>query len=162
MPAYLTVDEFRLRTLLPAMVVDGLPAGWLEAQISGVSSRIDGRLSKRYGVPFGEPYPDVIKSWVVDVVSLNAWLKRGMAANDEAFAEYKAKHDRAIEEIREAADSEIGLFDLPRSTGPGGQVSGIDRGNTRVYSEQSPYAGWDRQSRTGRAEDRGGNGGSSS
>lgn len=161
MPAYISVDEFRTRCLLPGHVIDGLPAGFLEAQLAGVSSRIDGRLSKRYPVPFREPYPDIVKSWIVDIVSLSCWLKRGMSANDEAFGEYKAKSDRAIEELKEAADSEIGLFDLPSETGTGGDVSGIQRGGPRVYSEASPYVGFDRQARAGRMQDRGGRGSSS-
>lgn len=148
--------------MLPVVVVDALPTGWIEAQLLAVAARIDARLAKRYAVPFAEPYPDIIKSWITDIVSLNAWLKRGMAANDEAFAEYKAKHDRAFEELLEAANSETGLFDLPSMTGAGPDVTGISRGGPRAYSEQSPYAGFDQQSRRGRAEDRGGQGGTRS
>ena len=161
MAIYLTTDEFKLRTLLPANVLQQIEVstpGWLAAQIEAVSHGIDARLSKRYHVPFKVPYPDVLKSWIINIVSLNAWLKRGMVATDESFGEYKAMHDRAIEEIREAANSETGLFDLPiDATGPGG-ASAIVRANPQSYSEASPYVWLDVQRGRGRSEDGNNNG----
>ena len=159
---YLTPTEFQVRTLLPKAVVDAIELGtpgWLEAQIVGVSARIEARLLKRYGA-WTEPYPEIVKQWIVDIVSFNAWLKRGVKATDETIQAFKDKHDTAYDEMREAADSEVGLFDLPRVVGDT-STSGINRGNTRVYSEQSPYAGFDRQADRGRIEDRGRRGTSS-
>lgn len=165
MPAtsYLTDDEFKLRTALPSTVVDGIESktpGWLRAQIVGVSARIEARLGKRYGT-WNEPYPEALKQWVVDIVSANAWLKRGMSQTDDSFQEYKGRHDQAYLEIKEAADSDAGLFDIPESVS-GGTTTGIEYGGSHCYSEQSPYAGFDRQAKTARGEDRGGGGGTSS
>jgi hypothetical protein len=154
---YLTDEEFRIRTLLPAAVIDGIESktpGWLNAQLVGVSARVTGRLAKRYGVYTAPPYPEVIKQWVTDIVSFNAWLKRGVSATDATIESYKEKHDTAYDEMREAADSEVGLFDLPRVT-DGATASGINRGGTRVYTEASPYVGFDVQADRARMEDRG-------
>lgn len=167
MSGYITVDDFRLRALLPTMVLDAIETaepGWLQAQIDVVSAEIDARLAKRYVTPIpaviGQPYPAILGKWVVDLVSLNAWLKRGVSSTDEAFQEYKAKAERAYTEMREAADADQGLFELPyRVTGPS-SISTITRGTPRVYSEQSPYVAFDRQARVGRSEDDFGNGSS--
>lgn len=162
MPAYLTVDEFRLRTLLPTYVLDeieqGTP-GWLQSQLETFYADVNARLSKRYNVPFADPPPTAVQQWCVHIVSLNAWLKRGVSAVDESFTEYQKKHDRAFEEMREAADAVDGLFDLPATTAPnGGDASGIKRGGPHVYSENSPYVGFSKQARIGRSEDSRGDG----
>lgn len=156
MATYITTDEFRLRTLLPSNVLSQIEAvtpGWLAAQIDAVGHGIDARLSKRYHVPFNAPYPDIIKSWIINIVSLNAWLKRGMVATDESFGEYKAMHDRAIAELQEAANSETGLFDLPLDASAPGGASAIVRANPFSYSEASPYVWQDVQRERGRNED---------
>lgn len=161
MSVYLTDSEFRLLTLVPVNVVDEIEArtpGWLTQQLTLVSSRINTRLFKRYAVPFEAPYPEVIQEWLAHIVSWRAYLKRGVNSLDEEAAEYKAQHDLALKELEEAATSETGLFELPLKQSTLG-ASGVSRGGTRGYSEQSPYAWTDTQGRTGRNEDRSGNGG---
>jgi len=163
--AFLTVDEFATRTLLPSNVLSAIEStspGWLAAQIVGVSSRIQSRLSKRYPDAWEPPYNETLKQWVVDIVSFNAWLKRGVSQTDEAVQAFKDKYATAYNEITEAANGETGLFDLSKTTPDGKTQSAIALGGTRVYSESSPYVWTDVQSRRGRFEDRGGNGGTSS
>lgn len=157
MSIYITSDRFKLLTLVPGAVltqIESTPngAGWLAAQIENVSTYIDSRLGKRYAVPFTAPVPPALERWIVDIVSFNAWLKRGMSATDESFEAFKQNHDRAYDEIKEAADSEAGLFELPRVVNDVGQQT-ITRGFPRMYSEASPYVAFDRQSRIGRNED---------
>lgn len=151
--------EFARRTLLPAHVlteIEQRTPGWLATQVAAASAMINARLSKRYRVPFaGPPYPELIINWIVDIVSFNAWLKRGVSATDEMVAAFKEKHDAAVAQVQEAADSEIGLFELPGvvGTGPGTQVTGVSLGDPQSYSETSPYVASDRQRETGRRED---------
>lgn len=155
MPAYLTLADFRLKTLLPVNVLDELEArtpGWLDEQLALVSSRFDARLAKRYAVPFSSPYPAVLGEWLASVVSMRALLKRGVSSLDEQWQEYKAQHDQALRELEEAANSETGLWELPlRSSGP---ALGVTQGFPRGYSEQSPYVAFDVQADLGRDEDR--------
>lgn len=155
MPAYLTLAEFQLKTLLPANVVADIEAatpGWTAAQLELVSARMDARLAKRYAVPFAAPLPMVLGEWLAAVVSYRAYLKRGVSALDEQFQEYKAQHDGALKELEEAANSESGLWDLPLR---GTADTAIAKGFPRGYSEQSPYVWTDVQADVARGEDAG-------
>lgn len=154
MPAYLTLAEFQLKTLLPANVVADIEAatpGWTDEQLALVSARFDARLAKRYAVPFAAPYPQVLGEWIAAVVSMRAYLKRGVSALDEQFQEYKAQHDAALKELEEAANSEMGLWELPLRAD--NAASAVAQGFPRGYSEQSPYAAFDQQADIGRGED---------
>ena len=64
----------------------------------------------------------------------------------------KAERDAALAEIKEAADSEQGLFDLPTNDVVGD--SAIGHAGPLAYTEASPYVSADRQEREGRLEDR--------
>lgn len=157
---YLTDSEFRLLTLLPVNVIDEVEdrtPGWLTEQLSKVSSRMDARFAKRYDAPFTAPYPTVAQEWLAHIVSWRCYLKRGVNSLDSEANEYKAQHDQALKEIEEAANSDIGLFELPqRQDVP--DRSGVSRGSTRSYSEQSSYVWTDQQLSTGRSEDQSGRG----
>jgi phage gp36-like protein len=157
---YLTDAEFRLLTLLPVNVIDEVEArtpGWLTQQLTVVSSRMDARLAKRYAAPFVAPYPTVVQEWLAHIVSWRCYLKRGVNSLDSEAAEYKAQHDQALKEIEEAANSEVGLFELPLvQSDPDG--SGVVRGGPMSYSEQSPYVWTDSQAQVGRDEDSQGGG----
>lgn len=161
MAAYLTDTEFRLLTLLPVNVIDEVEVrtpGWLTQQLEHVSSRMNARLAKRYAVPFiVVPYPDIVQEWLAHIVSWRCYLKRGVNSLDSEASEYKAQHDQALNEIKEAADSNVGLFELPlRQDEPG--VEGVTRGGPVAYSEQSPYVWTDIQAEIGRNEDSSGGG----
>jgi Protein of unknown function (DUF1320) len=152
---YLTDSEFRLMTLLPVNVIDEVEtrtAGWLTQQLTSVSSRIDARLTKRYDIPFVAPYPTTVQEWLTHIVSWRCYLKRGVNSLDSEAAEYKAQHDQALKEIEEAANSDIGLFELPRRQDQPNK-SGVTRGGTRGYTEQSPYVSQDRIAQIGHNED---------
>jgi hypothetical protein len=117
---------------------------------------MDARLRKRYAVPFASPVPPAVQGWLTDIVGLNVLLRRGTDPSDAQFQEFKAKHDTAMAEVREAADSVEGLFDLPlRDDTP---ATGITKRPPRGYSETSPYVFTDRMRRTGRDEDERGSG----
>jgi hypothetical protein len=162
MAAYLTVTTFKLHSEMPSAYVVELETaepGFLDAQLARTSRDVDGRLAKRYAVPFVSPVPDVVLGWVARIVTARAWRKRGVDAQDEQFVQVQRDADAAWAEVREAADSNEGLFDLPLRADT--SASGIVRGGPFGYSEQSPYVHTDRQVDVGRQEDqnRGGTGG---
>jgi len=162
MPAYLTVAEFKTRTVMPGAYVDELESaapGFLAAMLADQSSWIDDRLRKRYAVPFAAPYPTTVQRWLVRLGTVEAYLRRGWGAQDEQAQMIQAQAGDARDEVREAANSETGLFDLPLRADT--TDSGIARSGPLVYSEQSPYVYNDRQVDVGRQEDqnRGGTGG---
>jgi hypothetical protein len=141
MASYLTVTEFKLRSIMPQADVDALELrepGFLAETIADWSEEIDARLRKRYVAPFSSPYPRTIIRWLVKLVTRDAYEKRGLdpsSASDEK-AIYGAA-ETAEAELKEAADSEKGLFDLPLRADD--STSGVVNGGPLGYTEQSPY-----------------------
>ncbi len=139
--AYLTVSEFRARTIMPSEDVDMLEAvrqGYLSAQLADWSDEIDARLRKRYAVPFTVPAPRTVVRWLVKLATRDAYDARGNnpSAVSDAEAIYKAA-ERAEADLKEAADSKDGLFDLPLRADL--TASGVTKGGPLFYSETSPY-----------------------
>jgi len=160
--SYLTLAEFRALSLMPGGDIDALElvaAGWILGQLTAGSAAIDARLSKRYEAPFAAPYPVAVTDWLARLVTVRAYLKRGVDANDSQFAEIKADEVAARAEIKEAADAKDGLYELPlrSDTTSGGAVRGLPL----VYTEAGPYSWMDVQVDAARDEDsnRGGTGG---
>lgn len=152
--AYLTLAQFKLRSLMPASdldVIETVAPGFIDQQLESVSQWLDTRLRKRYAAPFAAPYPEAVLAWVARIVTVRCYLRRGVDPTDAQFSEIKADADAATAEVKEAADSNEGLFDLPLR----GDVdaSAIVRGGPYVYSEASPYVAFDLQRDTAQAED---------
>lgn len=159
MPAYLDLAGFKGLSTMPSTDVDGVETlypGFVDAQLGHASRRIDGRLRKRYAAPFGAPVPETVKLWLAQIVTVPVMLKRGIDPNDAQFEEIKALATQAYDEIKEAADGELGLWDLPLNENT--TASGISKGGPLGYSEQSPYVAFDQQSAIGRVEDSNGRG----
>ena len=152
--AYLTIARFKIVALIPGGWVDeveGMAAGFTEAQLDVGSDFIDAQLRKRYAAPFSAPIPGVIELWLARLVTPDIMVKRGVNATDEQFAYMVARQTEAKAEIQSAADSEKGLYDLPLRDDLTG--TGITYGSPRSYSEQSPYVHTDVQVDTAHAED---------
>jgi hypothetical protein len=165
MSRYLHLQRFKDLTVMPAADVDTLEAletGWIQRRIDFYGVRlINARLTKRYAVPFGgEPggdgvrtdVPLVVEGWLVDLVTRDAYFKRGFnpsSAMDEAAIIDPAK--RAELDVLEAANAETGLYELPlRASSTAG---GVSKGGPLGYTETSPYVGFDLQRSSGREED---------
>jgi len=152
--SYLTFLEFRSLTLMPSGDVDALETaspGWIESQLEYWTAQIDSRLRKRYAAPFSSPYPLAVQGWLARIVTVRCYLKRGIDPSDLQFAEIKADADTAVAEIKEAADSNVGLFDLPLRADT--TTTGVTKGAPRSYSESSPYVWTDVQSDSANYED---------
>lgn len=146
---------------MPPSFVDAIETtqpGWLDAQFLYWSDWIDTRLRKRYAVPFVVPFPLAVEGWLARIVTVRAFLRRGINPTDAQYADIKTDHDNALDEIKEAADSEKGLFDLPMRADL--DPSAISQGNPRSYTEASPYVWTDVQGNRGRQEDQHGGGSS--
>lgn len=162
MAIYLDYDGFRDLTMIPQVFIDEVEAtapGWIEGQLEYWARWIDSRLRKRYNTPFAAyndspPTPVAIQGWLSRIVTLKVLTKRGVDPNDLQIEVLRDDHNAAIAEITEAADSEIGLFDLPTRTSEDGTE--INRGGPQSYSEQSPYVHTDGQISTGQNEDNAG------
>lgn len=158
---YLTPEEFKARTMMSVAEVDYVEAenpGFTASRLAVRTSWMHQRLRKRYGnsLPFSAPYPEILLGWLVDLVSYDLMRKRGMNPQDPISEQYKSAFDLADAEIKEAADSKEGLFDI--ETAAGDENSNVTTGGPLGYSETSPYVWAVREVRQGRAEDRNGSG----
>lgn len=157
--AYLTVSELPTYVVVPTSHIDqceSVAPGFVDAQLAYWSGYIDSRLRKRYKVPFADPAPIAVKGWLARIVTVRLETRIGIRPTDEQFAWIEADAKGAFTELDEAANAETGLFDLPMHDDE--QASGLGTTGTLVYSEQSPYVGFDVQRHRGRSEDQGGNG----
>lgn len=146
-PRYLTVAAFRVRTTMLGEDVDRLEAlypGFLQANIDDESSWIAARLRKRYAVEgFDELTPGIVLKWTNAIVTLIAFDKRGFDSTSPEGQRTVAASDTAKAEVKEASESEEGLFDLPLRADV--TSSGISQGGPLGYSQQSPYTFVDHQ-----------------
>lgn len=159
MSSYLTLDTFKSLSVMPTEAIDQVERkapGWIDSQLEYWSSFVDARLAKRYAVPFTSPYPVAVLGWLTRIVTMQCYLRRGVDADDLQFQEIKASADEARADLKEAADSEVGLFDLPLRADT--TVTGVSKGGPFGYSEQSPYVRQDIQAATARNEDMNGSG----
>lgn len=126
--------------------------GFVEARIAIRTSWMHQRLRKRYGksMPFGDPVPEIILGWLTAFVTLDVMRRRGLNPQDPGVEMLVADAATAADELKEAADSKDGLFDLP--TIEGGD-SGVSTGGPLGYAEQSPYTWMRRQRTAGKQED---------
>jgi hypothetical protein len=159
--ALLDVSSFRDATLMPSEDVDALEAmypAYLRKRIEIREGWMNARLTKRYAVPFSPASPpSVAVGWLVAMVTLDAYLKRGFNPESKQDALIEAAELSARTEILEAANDETGLFDLPlRADAPG--ASGVTKGGGLGYSEASPYVWTGVQARRARDDDARGEG----
>lgn len=112
-----TLVQFRSRTTAPTSVVDEserLRAGWIQTRLDGIWSRMYGRLRKRYALAFDATSPPLILlEWQTTIMTAELFAARGWDPNNEQDKRIQDAADQAWSEIREAADSKDGLFDLP-------------------------------------------------
>ena len=148
MTAALTVAEFKLRTSMPTNYVDELAAtegeDFWPKQIMQAQEWIDARLAKRYALPFLAPVPGIYLGWITVLATLAGYIRRGFDPTAKQNELFVTAVTDAKKEIAEAADSSVGLFELPlRADKPG--TSGVVAGGPLGYSEQSPWDWTDRQ-----------------
>ncbi len=142
---YTDLVHIKANGALTPVAVDQLVAdvGPLDPIIAGRSAYISSRLFKRYAVPFADPVPEAVRQWACDLVLERALMRRGTNPDSDLLEAVTRAADTARAELKEAADSETGLFDIPLRTSP--TVSGVVYGTPLSYSEASPYEWIDAQ-----------------
>jgi hypothetical protein len=98
------------------------------------------------------PVPEIVLMWLTAYVTIDAFKRRGVNPQDPMIAEEIVARDQANADLKEASDTNTGLFDLPFNddTNAG---SGIAVGGPLGYSEASPYRGHDLTARRAHRED---------
>jgi hypothetical protein len=132
---------------MPPTDVDAVEAaypGYIEQKLASVGSlQIDAPLRKRYAAPFAQPYPEAVREWLHRIVTPYVYLRRGVDPNDQQYIDIREDGVRAMAEIKDAAEAQNGLYDLPLRHDT--IDTGIVHGGPFVYSEASPYLFIDRQ-----------------
>lgn len=82
------------------------------------------------------PVPEIVLGWITTLVTDDLYRKRGRDPQDPAMVDLRDDVTRTLGEIKEAADSKDGLFDLPVSED---LDSAVTTGGPLGYSETSPY-----------------------
>jgi hypothetical protein len=100
----------------------------------------------------GTPIPEIALGWLASIVDVDVWQRRGTNPQDPGIETFVADRDASLGEIKEAADSKDGLFDLPTNDPVGD--SAISQAGPISYSETSPYAWQDLQRAAAVGDDR--------
>lgn len=131
-------DVIDLEAREPGFLAKRLDANW---------SWIMARLAKRYDVAAMQTDPpDVVLQWLTDITTKQAYDKRGYNPSSESDkAAILDAWTEAKGEVKEAADAQNGLFDLPQRKADSPSTSGVSRGFPLGYSETSPYVWTDAQ-----------------
>jgi hypothetical protein len=97
------------------------------------------------------PVPEIALGWLVSMLDMDVWDRRGVNAQDPRVIRADADLDASRDELKEAADAKEGLFELPTNDQAGD--SAVNHEGPLFYSEASPYVSADRQEREGVRED---------
>jgi hypothetical protein len=146
--------------LVPLDPVTGMPVG-PDNGIATASTFVLGTTGLTANFPAGTygtdaiyraptPAPGAILRWLTVLGTWDAYGKRGADQQDPFLVSLKDKRDTVLAEVKEAADSKEGLFDLPTN---GSTDSAVKTGGPLFYSESSPFVSADRQEAAGRCED---------
>lgn len=136
----LDLDGFKARTLMPSggvVLLESQAPGYIASRLAVHSSKIRSRCRKRYADFVVGNVPEIILGWLVAFVTLDAYMKRGIDAADEQFALVKEQAELANAELKEANDSEVGLFEIPLREDT--TADGVTKGGPLTYSEPSPW-----------------------
>ncbi len=157
---YCNIDYLKsgARIMLPAEIdrIEQQSPGIVNGTIEQVSLEFNSLLHKRYAAPF-ENYPSpecpgAVSSNVAWVTIERLWNTYGASpTNSDKSTRIQAMADQARAWLREAADSEKGLVELPIREDS--SASAVNQGGPLVSSQQSPYAWTDDQAEIGRQED---------
>lgn len=145
MPSYLTFAEYKARSRLRDSTIDRAGSAKVEVWLREYSSDINSRLTKRYAVDFADPgpKPEILLGWLTAFVDRDVQEFCGGPPEGREDEWIVKRADRAEEKLKEAADSEQGLRELPlRDTDPLGS-SAINKGAPMVVSYHTVYDAFD-------------------
>lgn len=123
-------------------------SGYPETRMIANYRWVYARLAKRYAIP--EPMvpsndvPELVVDWCVALTTLDLYEFRGFNPESAQDALIAARATEVRGEVKEAADSETGLFELPLRASSQA-TTGVTKGGPFGYSEASPYEWTDRQ-----------------
>lgn len=96
------------------------------------------------------PVPEVILGWLVTLVTWDLYRRRGVNPQDSGLENLRSEVEMALAELKEAADGQNGLLDIPSSED---EDSAITTSGPMGTAQQSPYVWTDEEANAGSAED---------
>lgn len=131
--------------IIPSGVLAIIPSpSWIDFALARIQAGIYARLRKRYRIPFdASSPPEKMLDWMTVITTVEAYRKRGTNPADPAIKDFVDDRTSAWAEIKEAADSEAGLFDLPLLADE--TTSAIVEGGPYGYTEHLPHTWTDKQ-----------------
>lgn len=142
---YLTFETWKARSRLSSADCDDIYAREptkVTTFLADTTEWINGRLRKRYNEALLPTHATILR-WCRDIVDLEVFILRGGNPSSMQDSLYKEHHDTAKSEIKEAADAQNGLFDLPLKQDV--TSTGVALGGPLGYSEASSYTWTDVQ-----------------
>lgn len=151
MPSYLTLAQYRSLTTLDGSTVDLCVAKGKDVQrwLDMASAHIRSRLVKRYAVEFDAPgpTPDKIIQWLILLTDIPVCKSAGVTPEGRVDDWAREDETRTNDELKEAADAENGLFELPLKNTDTLGSSAINKGGPMVASNNTIYGYFDEQQR---------------
>lgn len=142
MSQYATMQQVKDFGSMPSERIDQLEVlypGITDRTVVIVSGMFDSRLKKRYAAPFQAPYPDSLIFNVCRVVAYRLWMKLGFDPSSPQDQAIIQDNTDALAWLKEAADSENGLVELPAIQASPLGAAAVDSGGPLSYSEAGPY-----------------------
>jgi hypothetical protein len=155
-----TITKSGAGVSIPQLSIDVRPtANFVTQALAQNQAWIEARLAKRYKIPFEAPAPEAASRWLTSLTTNDCYGRRGFNPGSEQDRELVIEAAKtAATEVKEAADSKDGLFELPLRDDDDPQATAVSKGAPLGYSEQSPYVAFDKQLEIGSQEDAWGRG----
>lgn len=142
MSNYVTMQDVKdLGSMAPEDVdaLEALYPGIVVRIATAVSGLFDARLAKRYAAPFIEPFPNALVFNVSRMVAWRLWIRRGFNPSSPIDTLLEKENLDAEAWLKEAADGDKGLVELPARQATPGEATAVNVGGPLGYSEPSPY-----------------------
>ena len=143
---FASFNDFTTASVMPpadVSLVESARPGYILARLTYWTARIMARLRKRYPAGFQQPFPETLQGWVIAIVTPEAYEARGWNPSDAQSQDIIKAAADAWAEVKEAADGDAGLFDLPVSAT--NDITAITDPAPLAYTETDPYTWQQRQ-----------------
>lgn len=150
MPSPLLLAAYRSTTTIPGSIVDRCASGgksvqgWLDIHWSHIKAR----LVKRYAVESdfqGGDVPEKIIEWLVILTDIDVWKCVGGVPEGREDGWADKDRERVESELKEAANADSGLFELPAKASDALGASAVNKGGPLLASSTTIYGWYDKQ-----------------
>lgn len=148
MPSPLSAASYRSTTTIPGSLVDRCASSgksvqtWLNIHWSHIKTR----LVKRYAVTNdfqGGDVPEKIVEWLTTLTDIDVWKCVGGIPEGREDGWADKDRERVESELKEAANADEGLFELPTKNSSALGDSAVNKGGPHVVAYSTAFTYWD-------------------